>query len=191
MARTAHLPAADADRERAASELGRHYAEGRLTAQELSERLEVVYSARTLGDLAEVARDLPAPPGSRRRRGRARLGLLGASALGVVCVVIAAGVLESAAQKPFAALAVLVLLILGAVLAVAVLLPALVALAPLVALVFGARWVARELGVGRGTRHLGDLCAGPGPPRRVPPLGELAQSPGRARAILVEPALGR
>jgi DUF1707 SHOCT-like domain len=154
MARTAHLPAADADRERAASELGRHYAEGRLTAQELSERLEVVYSARTLGDLAEVARDLPAPPGSRRRRGRARLGLLGASALGVVCVVIAAGVLESAAQKPFAALAVLVLLILGAVLAVAVLLPALVALAPLVALVFGARWVARELGVGRGTGHL-------------------------------------
>jgi hypothetical protein len=154
MARTAHLRAADADRERAASELGRHYAEGRLTAEELSERLEVVYSARTLGDLAAVARDLPALPGGGRRRGRGRLGLVWALALGVVCVVIAAGVLEAAAQEPLAALAVLLLLILCVVLAVAVLLPAVVALAPLVALFVGARWMARELGIGRGSRHL-------------------------------------
>jgi hypothetical protein len=150
MARTAHLRAADADRERTASELGRHYAEGRLTAEELSDRLEVAYSARTLGELAAVVRDLPAPSWRRRVPRRARvLALLGTVALVLGCALAGTAVLEASAQEPLAALTVLVLLLLCVVVVVAVLLPVVVALAPVVMVVLGARWVARELGVGR------------------------------------------
>lgn len=49
----------DAERERAAAELGEHYAAGRLDAEEHSERLEQVWRARTQADLRPVFRDLP------------------------------------------------------------------------------------------------------------------------------------
>jgi hypothetical protein len=54
----------DAEREAAAHELGEHYAMGRLTTEEHSERLERVWEARTSADLAPLFRDLPrvAPP---------------------------------------------------------------------------------------------------------------------------------
>ncbi|WP_205471844.1 DUF1707 domain-containing protein [Nocardioides sp. SYSU D00038] len=59
----------DAERDRAATELADHYAAGRLTAEEHSERLDRIWAARTRGDLAPVFRDLPAPDG-RRPSGR-------------------------------------------------------------------------------------------------------------------------
>lgn len=49
----------DAEREAAAAELGEHYAQGRLTAEEHAERLDRIWSSRTRGELAPVFRDLP------------------------------------------------------------------------------------------------------------------------------------
>ncbi len=51
----------DADRESAARELGEHFALGRITAEEHSERLEQIWSARTAADLSPAFRDLPRP----------------------------------------------------------------------------------------------------------------------------------
>ena len=51
----------DAEREAAARELGEHFALGRITADEHSERLEQIWSARTAADLAPAFRDLPRP----------------------------------------------------------------------------------------------------------------------------------
>ncbi|WP_329583138.1 DUF1707 domain-containing protein [Kitasatospora sp. NBC_01250] len=56
----AELRASDADRERIAELLRDAYAEGRLTVEEHSERIEAAYSAKTLGELAPLTRDLPA-----------------------------------------------------------------------------------------------------------------------------------
>lgn len=65
--RRATLRASDADREQAVEALRQHHAEGRLTVEELTERTERAYTARTLGDLDALATDLPpiqppAPP---------------------------------------------------------------------------------------------------------------------------------
>lgn len=54
------LRASDADRERIAELLRDAYAEGRLTVDEHSERIEAAYSAKTFGELAPLTRDLPA-----------------------------------------------------------------------------------------------------------------------------------
>jgi hypothetical protein len=54
-----HLRMSDAEREQAATELGEHYAQGRLTAEEHAERLDQVWSSRTRGELTPVFRDLP------------------------------------------------------------------------------------------------------------------------------------
>jgi hypothetical protein len=54
------LRASDADRDRAASVLNEALAEGRLTAEEHSERLDSIYAAKTQADLVPVLDDLPA-----------------------------------------------------------------------------------------------------------------------------------
>ncbi len=51
----------DAERETAAHELGEHFALGRITAEEHSERLEQIWAARTAADLAPAFMDLPRP----------------------------------------------------------------------------------------------------------------------------------
>ena len=56
---TAGLRVGDAERERAAADLGEHYAQGRLSADEHAERLERVWAARTRADLAPLFADLP------------------------------------------------------------------------------------------------------------------------------------
>jgi Domain of unknown function (DUF1707)/2TM domain len=60
--RRADLRASDADRERFVEALSRHHVDGRLTTEELAERTERAYAARTLGDLDALATDLPALP---------------------------------------------------------------------------------------------------------------------------------
>jgi hypothetical protein len=57
--RRASLRASDADRERFVEALRQHHVDGRLTADELAERTEGAYAARTLGDLDALATDLP------------------------------------------------------------------------------------------------------------------------------------
>ena len=54
------LRASDADRDRAASLLNEALAEGRLTPEEHSERLDSVYAAKTHADLVPALEDLPA-----------------------------------------------------------------------------------------------------------------------------------
>ena len=49
----------DADREAIAAQLREHYADGRLTLDELNERLDQMFAAKTKADLNVVMRDLP------------------------------------------------------------------------------------------------------------------------------------
>lgn len=51
----------DADRERVTARLRDHYAEGRLTRDELDERIAAALSAKTFGDLRRILADLPEP----------------------------------------------------------------------------------------------------------------------------------
>ena len=82
----------DSDRDRAAAQLRDYYAEGRLTSEELDERVTATLNARTAGDLRRVMADLPvapaaqggapstppfaAPPWAYRRRGPRLLPVL-------------------------------------------------------------------------------------------------------------------
>jgi hypothetical protein len=54
------MRASDADRERTATLLREHHAAGRLTIEEFGERLEVVFAAKTIGELDALLVDLPA-----------------------------------------------------------------------------------------------------------------------------------
>ena len=53
------MRASDADRDRAAEVLREAAAEGRLSLEELNERLDLVYAAKTYAELAPVTADLP------------------------------------------------------------------------------------------------------------------------------------
>jgi Domain of unknown function (DUF1707) len=66
----------DVEREAAAADLGEHFAQGRLTADEHGERLDQIWSAKTRGEIAPIFHDLPSPyaataagppPGAGRR----------------------------------------------------------------------------------------------------------------------------
>jgi DUF1707 SHOCT-like domain len=90
----------DEQRERAAQELRDHFAAGRLTEDEFSERVQQVYAARTEQELRALLADLPRLPASpqqqkaeliaRRRHLRRRLiqETGGGIVLFVVCVVV-------------------------------------------------------------------------------------------------------
>jgi Flp pilus assembly protein TadB len=56
----------DADREAAAAQLREHYADGRLTLDELNERLDQAFAAKTKADLNGVLADLPQAAGTPR-----------------------------------------------------------------------------------------------------------------------------
>ncbi|MEU5883616.1 DUF1707 domain-containing protein [Spirillospora sp. NPDC047279] len=90
------MRASDSDRDRVAEALREHCAEGRITMDELHERLESTYSAKTLGDLQAVTSDLPEEdlyalpvPASQRsssvpaKRGSGELAMPGPGALWV------------------------------------------------------------------------------------------------------------
>ena len=51
----------DAEREAVTARLRDHYAEGRLTQDELDERVSVALSAKTFGELRPLTTDLPGP----------------------------------------------------------------------------------------------------------------------------------
>src|SRR5450755_3007996 len=63
----------DSDRDQAAAQLRDYYAEGRLTDEELDERVTAALNARTAGDLRRVMADLRSP-GLTCRRMRPRRG---------------------------------------------------------------------------------------------------------------------
>jgi hypothetical protein len=60
--RRASLRASDADREHIVFALSQHHGDGRLTVTEFTERMNLAYEARTLGDLDVLTRDLPPLP---------------------------------------------------------------------------------------------------------------------------------
>jgi Domain of unknown function (DUF1707) len=92
--------ASDADRDRAAQDIREHFAAGRLTEDEMTERVEAVYAARTDGQLRRLLADLPQLPATlaqqkaelvaRRRHLQRRLiqQTGGGLALVVLCVGI-------------------------------------------------------------------------------------------------------
>ena len=73
------LRASDADRDRVLALLGEAMSDGRLTAEEHSERVQRAFSARTLGDLAELTADLAVPSAQpvRLDGGRVIAGIFG------------------------------------------------------------------------------------------------------------------
>ncbi len=93
----------DQEREGCAQEIREHFAAGRLTEQELSDRVQAVYEARTAGELEALRADLPALPATReeqrselaQRRGHLQRRLLqqsgGALVPFVVCTLIWVG----------------------------------------------------------------------------------------------------
>ena len=64
--------ASDADRDRFAAELHEHFAEGRISLEELQRRLDLVFSAETLVDLYELTSDLPSPGSEALEQARVR-----------------------------------------------------------------------------------------------------------------------
>jgi Domain of unknown function (DUF1707) len=72
----AHLRCSDAERERVAEFLRDRAAEGRLTPDELADRVALAYRAVTMGDLDRLVDDLPGSPFSvaRPAQPRRRLG---------------------------------------------------------------------------------------------------------------------
>jgi len=56
-----HIRVSDADRERITARLREHFAEGRLTPDELDERVSAALNAKTFGDLRPLMADLPEP----------------------------------------------------------------------------------------------------------------------------------
>ena len=91
----------DADRESALAHLGEHYALGRLSKDELDERSDAVWSARTRGDLAPVFADLPPPhPWDRPAKPTPASGRDRRRPFPVVPVLIALGVITVLTHLP-------------------------------------------------------------------------------------------
>jgi hypothetical protein len=59
-------PVSDHERQEAADELRVHFADGRIDVDEFSSRLDEVWAAETVGDLAAALRQLPAAGGGAR-----------------------------------------------------------------------------------------------------------------------------
>ena len=68
MAAPDDLRVSDEQRERAAQDIREHYAPGRLSDDELSDRLQAAYSARTEGELKALTGDLPKLPATRAQQ---------------------------------------------------------------------------------------------------------------------------
>jgi len=62
------LRVSDEQRERTAADIREHYAAGRLTDDELSDRVQAAYSARTEGELTALTADLPKLPATPAQR---------------------------------------------------------------------------------------------------------------------------
>ena len=88
--------ASDEDRDQAAQLLREHFAAGRLTEQEMSDRVQAVYESRTTDELAALTGDLPRLPATPQqqkaelveRRGELQRRLLQQAGAGVVPFVI-------------------------------------------------------------------------------------------------------
>jgi len=69
-----NMRVSDADREHVAERLREHFAEGRLTSEELDERVAAALSAKTYSDLRAIMTDLPEPEPAGSQPGQAPAG---------------------------------------------------------------------------------------------------------------------
>jgi hypothetical protein len=98
--RSSELRASDEQRDRAAEELRDHFAAGRITEEELDDRVQQAYAAQTEQDLRRLTADLPKLPATPTqhkaelagRRGELQRRLIqetgGAFGLFLICTVI-------------------------------------------------------------------------------------------------------
>lgn len=111
------LRASDAEREQVSRQLSEHAAAGRLTPEELDERLDAAYAARTHGELAALLADLPGAPLPAARdpqRELARARLVQRAGVGVISIAIAIGIWAAAgAQGSFWPVWVILLVVAG------------------------------------------------------------------------------
>jgi hypothetical protein len=87
--------ASDAEREEVSRQLSAHAAAGRLTPEELDERLDAAYAARTHGELVRLLEDLPAapaPPGEDPARAVARTRLAHRAGAAAIVALLCVGV---------------------------------------------------------------------------------------------------
>ena len=77
MIRDPNLRASDADRDATADRLRQHHTDGRIDPEEFQERLDRCFAAKTVGELAELTRDLPDDRARHRAGGRTGFGPLG------------------------------------------------------------------------------------------------------------------
>jgi hypothetical protein len=91
------LRASDADREQVAERLRHATTEGRLTADELDQRLDALYASRTYGELDTLVADLPVP--SSRRRPANRVPRWAAAACVAAVLLAVLGALASAVRQ--------------------------------------------------------------------------------------------
>jgi DUF1707 SHOCT-like domain len=97
------LRASDRDRERVVGILKEHYAQGRLDQAELDERMHAALTAKRLGELQALTRDLPAdrpdppPPPEAQFDPESMLKWLGITAIAVLIavIVLSVGLFES------------------------------------------------------------------------------------------------
>ena len=129
------LRVSDAERESVAEFLTHHYAEGRLTDAELTERVSAAYDARRESQLGTLIRDLPpieAPQPPARRLRRLRTAALIAVAL--VAAVLLLSALPAELSILFVALTVPMLIALSLI------------IVPAALIVWALRWLAQAVG---------------------------------------------
>jgi hypothetical protein len=85
------LRASDTDRERVADALREAAGQGRIDMDELEERLEAVYAAKTYGELLPITRDLPADGATPRLVSSASAMPVAASAASSGALVVGSG----------------------------------------------------------------------------------------------------
>jgi hypothetical protein len=107
MSDPSHLRVADADREQLVEELREHALAGRLTSEELEERIGAAYRATTRADVDALRDDLPVSSKSvalalHKRKGKLRRRLLQESGGGLGVSALSVGVyLAVGAHGPF------------------------------------------------------------------------------------------
>lgn len=88
--------ASDADRERVVAELQRQVGSGRLTLDEFSQRAALAYRAKTMGELADLTRDLPAERRTETSGGRrSRIPAVAAIVAAVLSLLLGGAVLTT------------------------------------------------------------------------------------------------
>ncbi|MFZ0090302.1 MAG: DUF1707 domain-containing protein [Solirubrobacteraceae bacterium] len=89
MMQNPNLRASDADRDATADRLRQHHTDGRIDQDEFQERLDRCFAAKTVGELAELTRDLPDDTARHRAGGRTGFGLGCPRLIPIVPIILA------------------------------------------------------------------------------------------------------